>query len=70
MVEKKEKREEILLSSLGLMFPASILVGVGLGYLLDNFLKTFPYLTVIFTVLGIFAGFYNVLKVYWKMKDE
>ncbi len=70
MSEKKGKREDIVLSSVGLMFPASIIVGLALGYLLDKLFKTFPYLTIIFTVLGIFAGFYNILKVYWMMKDE
>jgi F0F1-type ATP synthase assembly protein I len=70
MREKKGRREELLLSSVGLMFPASIIVGLALGYLLDKIFKTFPYLTIIFTILGIFAGFYNILKVYWMMKDE
>lgn len=70
MSEGKEKREELLLSSVGLMFPASIIVGLGLGYFLDRLLKTFPYLTIVFTILGIVAGFYNILKIYWKMKNE
>lgn len=70
MRDKKGKKEEILLSSVGLMFPASIIVGLTLGYLLDKFFKTFPYLTIIFTVLGIVSGFYNIVKVYGKIKDE
>ncbi len=70
MSEKKGRKEEILLSSVGLMFPASIIVGLAIGYLLDRFFKTSPYLTIIFTILGIVAGFYNILKVYWMMKDE
>ncbi len=68
--KKKGRREEIILSSAGLMFPASIIVGVLIGYLLDKFLKTFPYLTVALTIIGIIAGFYNILKVYRMMKDE
>ncbi len=70
MSEKKGRKEEILLSSVGLMFPSSIIVGLALGYVLDKLFKTFPYLTIILTVLGIIAGFYNILKVYWMIKDE
>ncbi len=46
-------------STLGLMFPTSIAVGLGIGYLLDKWLKTKPYLTIAFTLYGVAAGFYN-----------
>jgi ATP synthase protein I len=47
-------------SSLGLMFPASILVGFVIGHFLDKWLKTGPWLTMAFIVYGIAAGFYNL----------
>jgi ATP synthase protein I len=47
-------------SSVGLMFPASIIVGFGIGYLLDKWLKTGPWLTLIFIIYGILAGFFNL----------
>ena len=50
-------------SSLGLMFPASILVGFAIGYFLDKWLKTDPWLTLIFILYGIMAGFYNLFSV-------
>jgi F0F1-type ATP synthase assembly protein I len=47
-------------SSVGLMFPASILVGFAIGFFLDKWLKTDPWLTIIFILYGIMAGFYNL----------
>lgn len=45
------------------MFPASILVGFVFGYFLDKWLKTDPYLTIIFIMYGILAGFFNLFHV-------
>jgi len=45
------------------MFPSSILVGFAIGYFLDKWLKTDPYLTVIFIIYGILAGFFNLFYV-------
>ncbi|MEW6457074.1 MAG: AtpZ/AtpI family protein [Acidobacteriota bacterium] len=50
-------------SSVGLMFPVSIAVGLAIGYFLDSILNTSPWLLLIFTILGIIAGFYNVYKI-------
>jgi len=44
------------------MFPASILVGFVMGYFLDKWLKTDPWLTIIFIIYGILAGFYNLFS--------
>jgi ATP synthase protein I len=50
-------------SAVGLMFPSSILVGFVIGYFLDKWLKTDPYLTIIFIIYGILAGFVNLFAV-------
>jgi ATP synthase protein I len=50
-------------TSAGLMFPSSIVVGFFIGYFLDKWLKTGPYLTVIFIIYGILAGFVNLFAV-------
>ncbi|MBU4307972.1 MAG: AtpZ/AtpI family protein [Acidobacteria bacterium] len=60
---KESKKKWIDYSSVGLMFPASILVGFTIGYLLDKWLKTDPYLTIIFIIYGILAGFVNLFSV-------
>ncbi|MBM3295992.1 MAG: AtpZ/AtpI family protein [Candidatus Aminicenantes bacterium] len=50
------------LSSLGLMLPSSIAVGLFLGYLLDKWLGTGPWLLFIFLLLGIASGFLSLLR--------
>lgn len=47
-------------ASAGLMFPSSIAVGFGLGYFLDRWLGTRPWLTFIMTLYGVAAGFYHL----------
>jgi ATP synthase protein I len=59
---KESKNKWINYSSIGLMFPASILVGFAIGYFLDKWLKTDPYLTIIFIIYGILAGFFNLFS--------
>lgn len=67
MKDKKERVPKYKLtadySSVGLMFPASIAVGLGMGYFLDQYFNTEPYLLIIFTLYGIAAGFWNLFKI-------
>lgn len=49
--------------NVGVMFPASIAVGVAIGYYLDRWLNTAPYLLIVFTLYGIAAGFRNLLRI-------
>jgi len=50
------------LSSLGLMLPSSIIVGLFLGYVLDRWLGTRPWLLLVFTVLGIASGLVSLFR--------
>lgn len=50
------------LSSLVLMLPSSIAVGLFLGYLLDKLLGTHPWMLLTFTILGIASGFWSLLR--------
>jgi len=59
----EEKKRLAAYSTVGLMFPASIAVGVAIGYFLDKLFKTSPYLLIIFALYGIAAGFVNLIKV-------
>jgi ATP synthase protein I len=67
MKEKKNKttgyRKMSDYFTVGIMFPASIAVGLAIGYYLDKWLKTSPYMLIIFTLYGIAAGFWNLIKV-------
>lgn len=50
------------LSSLVLMLPSSIAVGLFFGYFLDKFFGTQPWLLLTFTILGVISGFYSLLR--------
>lgn len=59
------------LTSIGLMLPSSIAVGLFMGYFLDRWLGTGPWLLLIFTVLGVVSGFLSLLRALRKeLKDD
>jgi ATP synthase protein I len=47
---------------LGSEFVAAILVGAGIGYLLDLWLKTSPWLMLVMLLVGFAAGVLNVVR--------
>jgi ATP synthase protein I len=47
---------------LGSEFIAAILVGAGIGYLLDMWLKTSPWLLLVMVLVGFAAGVLNVVR--------
>lgn len=49
-------------SSLALILPSSIAVGLAIGYLLDHWFKTEPYLLLIWLVFGIISGLLNLFR--------
>jgi len=49
-------------SSLGLAFPIAILLGYLWGRFMDRSLGTSPWCTVIFTAIGVAAGFLNAVR--------
>jgi F0F1-type ATP synthase assembly protein I len=61
----KEKRNVWVMvgqySSLAMLLPAATVVGYGIGYLLDNALGT-SFLKPVFLILGIAAGFVQLIK--------
>jgi ATP synthase protein I len=50
------------LSSIGLMLPSSIIVGLFFGYFLDRWLGTGPWLLLVFTVLGVVSGLLSLFR--------
>ena len=58
-----ERRKWAEYSTVGIMFPASIAVGFLIGYGLDRWLNTSPYLMILFTLYGVAAGFWNLIKI-------
>ena len=58
-------------SSIGLLVLISCMIGLGIGLWLDSKLGTSPWLTFIFTILGLAAGFYEAIRTLMKVvKDE
>lgn len=48
------------LSSVGICMVASILIGMAMGYYLDQWLGTAPWMLLIFLGFGIASGFRNI----------
>ena len=59
---RREARQLLEASSLGWMFPIAIGLGFGWGYGMDKLFGTKPWLTVIFTLLGVIAAFVNLFR--------
>jgi len=49
-------------SSLGLMLPSSIAVGLFLGYILDKTFGTRPWMLIVFFLIGAASGIYSLLR--------
>lgn len=58
------------LSSIGLLLPSSIVVGLFFGYFLDKWLGTGPWLLLTFFILGVVSGFLSLFRALRKFKDD
>ena len=75
MTDEKPKGPDLRrlaeLTSIGLMLPSSIAVGLFMGYFLDRWLGTAPWLLLIFTVLGVASGLLSLFRALRKeLKDD
>jgi hypothetical protein len=62
--DRRTQNQQLLeASSLGLMFPLAIGIGFAWGYWMDRLFGTKPWLTWIFTGLGVIAAFVNLFRV-------
>lgn len=71
MEEKDRKllRMIALLSTMGISMVAATVIGFFIGYQLDKWLGTSPWLTGIFLLFGIAAGFRNLFYYVKKSQD-
>lgn len=62
MAEDKQQLYKSLgfLSSIGISLVAATFIGLAMGYYLDKWLGTSPWLTLIFLLIGIVSGFRNI----------
>lgn len=58
------------LLSIGIMLPACIGIGYGIGYLLDNLVGTRMVFKVVFLLFGIAAGFINLFRIVNKVEQD
>jgi F0F1-type ATP synthase assembly protein I len=73
--EKHERADFVRLagmaSSVGVNMVLSTCVGFALGYwVLDKYLGTAPWFTIIMTALGIFSGFSHLFKIAKKAEER
>jgi len=63
-LKKKKKRGKLYhyfyIGTIGFHLVSGIVVGVLIGYYLDKFFNTSPWLTIIFFFFGVAAGFRNM----------
>ena len=50
------------LSTIGVALVAATAIGLAIGYGLDRWLGTSPWLTLVFTLFGIAGGFLNLFR--------
>jgi len=69
--DKKEVVRSLLsYSSLGLEMGLSVAIGIGIGYFLDAYFKTSPYMTIIFMFFGIAVAFKTIFLLLRKIERE
>ncbi len=58
------------LLSVGFVVVIATLIGAGLGFLLDKWLGTGPWLMIVCLFLGLIAGFREMMRMIEKYGDE
>jgi ATP synthase protein I len=68
---KKLYRRVVRYSAIGLEMGLCVAIGVAIGYYLDRYFHTGPWLTLIFLILGVAAGFRSLFSLMQGLdKDE
>jgi ATP synthase protein I len=68
--KKPPLRKMLALSTIGLVLPSSIAIGLFIGYYLDKWLNTHPWLLIVFLLFGIISGFVSLFRELDRHKDE
>jgi len=69
--DKREVVRSLLsYSSLGLEMGLCVAIGIGMGYFLDRFFHTSPYLTIIFMIFGVLAAMKTIFQLIKKLDKE
>jgi ATP synthase protein I len=69
--DKREVVKSLLsYSSLGIEMGLCVAIGIGMGYYLDKYFETSPYLTIIFMIFGIIAAMKTIYQLMKKLERE
>ncbi len=69
MADKSFMRQLLEASTVGLNMVLSTFVGLAMGYGLDSFFHTSPWLTIIFLIIGIITGFRELFRLAKKQEN-
>jgi F0F1-type ATP synthase assembly protein I len=64
-----ETNKALALAGAAFVLPAAVLLAGGLGYILDRRLGTMPWLTLAGVMLGMAAGFVEILRLLRQVGD-
>lgn len=67
---RKYVRQLVDASTIGFQVAFSVFIGLAVGVWLDSRIGTFPWLTLIFLVLGVAAGFLNYYRFAVRQQKE
>lgn len=70
MLGKYIPRDTLRAMSVGLNLVVSTCVGLAIGYFLDKYFNTRPWLTLIFMFLGIVSGFRELYRLAMRQKNN
>ncbi len=59
---RRNYRKLAAVSSLAMTLPASIAVGLFFGYWLDKWLRTEPWMLIVWTLLGVASGLITLVR--------
>jgi ATP synthase protein I len=65
-----DARKVAELSSLALVLPSSIAIGLFMGYFLDKLFGTHPWLLITLLLFGVASGFYSLIRGLNKYLDK
>ena len=69
--DKREVIKSLLsYSSLGLEMGLCVAIGIAIGYFLDRYFLTSPYLTIIFMIFGVIAAMKTIYQLMKKLEKE
>ncbi len=68
--KKEVVRSMLSYSSLGLEMGLCVAIGIAMGYFLDRYFETYPYLSIVFMIFGVLAAFKAIFVLMKKIEKE